>query len=340
VTLVGSNGDIISTTTDCSGAYTVNNAIDTLYILTARREKVVVKQAITVTPGTVNNVGEANLYTTAQVLLYEKAIKLYPGNVSIADAQNFVPTNELLNTMKGIYAECEDVTCSQCLDTLLYRLVRQLFGSPTVSGEIGGIVIIVPDNFPEPEPNKPAVVTNAQACWVVKVEKEKFGWVWVVTDKYDVIVTATVNDPDKVGFTYTITMDQNEPWPIPDDHIVQTGTVSWNTSTTIVVTASAIGGNIYVPLGSQSGWVVTDADLGQLDYLGRYDNWELPPIWPDAEVTVTVSSDANGNSTFESDEISTETDEAHGVSCSGGAEMCNPAPSPLPNVPVPSGNPS
>ena len=79
VTLVGSNGDIISITTDCSGAYTVNNAIDTSYILTARREKVVVKQAITVTPGKMNNAGEANLYTTAQVLLYEKAIKLYPG---------------------------------------------------------------------------------------------------------------------------------------------------------------------------------------------------------------------------------------------------------------------
>ncbi|MCX6089234.1 MAG: hypothetical protein NTX88_02450, partial [Candidatus Atribacteria bacterium] len=80
VILKGNNGNDLVTTTNAKGEYEATGAIDSTYVLYANTTgtNVWVKKAITpVEQGKVNDGGEANATTTAQVIIYEVAATLY-----------------------------------------------------------------------------------------------------------------------------------------------------------------------------------------------------------------------------------------------------------------------
>ena len=140
VILKGENGDYLETTADACGRYQVDGAQDSCYILYAQIQNgsAWVKKGIyPLTAGVVNDAGEANYYTTAQVIIYEEAKKLYPDQVKCSDIPNFVPTPQLLEAVKNALMNCRDAQQVSCVQCLARNIVRNMFGAP---GGGGGVV--------------------------------------------------------------------------------------------------------------------------------------------------------------------------------------------------------
>ncbi|MBC7218291.1 MAG: carboxypeptidase regulatory-like domain-containing protein [Candidatus Caldatribacterium sp.] len=148
VTLYGENGDLLMVETDDCGTYEVAGAKDSCYILYAQVPggSARVKKGFTVEGGKVNNVGEANVYTTAQVIIYEVAVERYGKEVvRCSDIPNFVPTPALLEAVRNALLRCHDPQKDCNVLTLARSVAASYFGAPggvagggTPGGETGG----------------------------------------------------------------------------------------------------------------------------------------------------------------------------------------------------------
>ncbi|WP_369019118.1 hypothetical protein QBE54_04280 [Thermatribacter velox] len=142
VSLMGENGNNLVTYTNQCGEYEVSGAQDSCYILYAKvKDNMWVKQGI-IPEGNSYNAGEANAYTTAQVIIYEVAKQLYPDQVQCSDIPGFVPTPELIEAVENALKECRDAQQDATVAQLASAIVRNLFGAPGGGVPGGGIVIV------------------------------------------------------------------------------------------------------------------------------------------------------------------------------------------------------
>ncbi|MCX7667448.1 MAG: carboxypeptidase-like regulatory domain-containing protein, partial [Atribacterota bacterium] len=128
---------------DACGKYEIKNVEDSCYILYAEVKggNAWVKKGIDgLTIGKTNDVGEANYYTTAQVIIYEVAKQMYPDAVKCSDIPGFVPTQALLDAVKDVLSKCKDAQQDQNVIALARAIVQGLFGAPGGGG--GGAVTI------------------------------------------------------------------------------------------------------------------------------------------------------------------------------------------------------
>ncbi len=143
VSLMGENGNNLVTYTNQCGEYEVSGAQDSCYILYAKvKENMWVKQGI-IPEGSSYNAGEANAYTTAQVIIYEVAKQLYPGQVKCSDIPGFVPTPELVQAVENALRECRDAQQDATVSRLASGIVRNLFGAPGGGVVPGGGTVII-----------------------------------------------------------------------------------------------------------------------------------------------------------------------------------------------------
>jgi hypothetical protein len=98
-----------------------------------------VKKGIIVESGKTNDAGEANYYTTAQVIVYEVAKQLYPGLVKCSDIPNFDLTRypEFVEAVRRVLARCEDAQKDGFVLQWARRIAAAYFGAP---GGGGGVV--------------------------------------------------------------------------------------------------------------------------------------------------------------------------------------------------------
>lgn len=142
VTIIGDQGSLITTTTDSQGAFLFRGHSGEAYVLYAEKDSIRVKRGIT-TVMTSQDVGEANYFTTAQVIVWEVANELYPGALAIKDIPEIDPGDELPEAVKAVLANCGDAQGDPGVRALAESLVNVLFGAP--GGEVD-----VPEGEGEP----------------------------------------------------------------------------------------------------------------------------------------------------------------------------------------------
>lgn len=158
VILVGSSGKNLYTTTDCKGEYSISGAEDSCYILYANiqdTEMWVKKGIYPVEQDKINDAGEANYYTTAQVIIYEVAKQLFGDAVTCDIIGDLIPTEALLDAVKEALVDCRDAQQDGDVRKLATLVAKSIFGSPSGGGGGGGTTIIVgptPTINPSPTP--------------------------------------------------------------------------------------------------------------------------------------------------------------------------------------------
>ncbi|NSW76544.1 MAG: PKD domain-containing protein [Candidatus Atribacteria bacterium] len=137
ITLQKEDGTAYKTAvTDACGQYEIDSVDDACYILYAKAQggDAIVKKGISgLTSGTMNDVGEANYYTTAQVIIYEVAKAKYGDAVKCSDISGFVPTQALLDAVKKALSECRDAQKDDLVKTYATGVADSLFGAPCTS---------------------------------------------------------------------------------------------------------------------------------------------------------------------------------------------------------------
>jgi len=76
---------------------------------------------------TINDLGEVTAYTTAQVLIYEAAHRLYPQAVYIRDIPHFLPPEAFVDLVEGAIRSCQDPFSSPDVLREAQRLVEVSF---------------------------------------------------------------------------------------------------------------------------------------------------------------------------------------------------------------------
>ena len=134
--IIGDEGTHITTETDEKGEYQFTGKAGEAYLIYAYKGNIIVKKGIaTLTPNS-QEAGEANYYTTSQVIIYEVAERLYPGAVEIADIPFLEPTDAIVQAVKSVLANCEDAQGDPQVIALVEALVNNLFGEPGTPGGI------------------------------------------------------------------------------------------------------------------------------------------------------------------------------------------------------------
>lgn len=139
VRLEGEGGQVLEAQTDDCGNYEVSGATDSCYILyadvpggTAR----VKKGIYPVTSGGITNAGEANYYTTAQVIIYEVAREIYGDLVKCSDIPGFDLTRypQFVEAVKRALERCQDAQKDQNIRNLARNIAQAYFGAPAGGG--------------------------------------------------------------------------------------------------------------------------------------------------------------------------------------------------------------
>jgi PKD repeat protein len=134
VRLEGEGGQVLETQTDDCGNYEVSGASDSCYVLyadvpggTAR-----VKKGIIVESGKTNDAGEANYYTTAQVIIYETIRKMYPeAAIKCSDIPEIKPPQDFVDAVRMALAGCRDAQTDRQVMKLAAQIVSNCFGAST-----------------------------------------------------------------------------------------------------------------------------------------------------------------------------------------------------------------
>ncbi len=163
VTIIGDQGGRITTVTDSKGAFSFWGYSGEAYVLYALKDGIRVKRGIAALT-TSQDVGEANYFTTAQVIIWEVANELYPGALVIKDIPGINPGDELPELVKAVLAECRDAQGDPEVRALAERIVNVLFGAP---GEAEGAP--EGDETPTPTPGEtptspPPVTPSPSPC--------------------------------------------------------------------------------------------------------------------------------------------------------------------------------
>lgn len=130
-------GQVLSGLTDCKGEYVIEDPEEECYILYAKKDAIRVKQAVLVREG-VTEAGEANVYTTAQVIMYERAKERYLDKVSCKDIPQFSPPPALLRAVENALKACEDPQMNGAVIREASCAVASVFGGGGGNSGDGG----------------------------------------------------------------------------------------------------------------------------------------------------------------------------------------------------------
>ena len=123
------NGDEHETLSDCSGEYEIRGVTGKNGIIYARRSTVVLAKGFSsLQPGKINEVGVVDGYTTAQVAIFEAALRLYPQSVYYRDIPNFTPSKVLVVLVEEALARGQNPLEDPLVRMEAHRLIDVWFG--------------------------------------------------------------------------------------------------------------------------------------------------------------------------------------------------------------------
>jgi hypothetical protein len=138
LTIVGDQGSRLTARTDAQGVFEFWGKAGEAYVVYAQKGDIRVKKGITTLVSS-SDTGEANYFTTAQVIIWEVAEELYPGALPMKDIHLIQPTDALVQAVKAVLADCKDAQGDPGVRALAEALVNTLFGAPGVfEGPAGG----------------------------------------------------------------------------------------------------------------------------------------------------------------------------------------------------------
>lgn len=137
LTIIGDQGSELTAKTDTTGAFEFFGQAGEAYVIYAQKDNIRVKKGITTLVAS-GEVGEANYFTTSQVIIWEVANELYPGALGIKDIPFIVPTIPIVEAVKRVLANCQDAQGDPEVRALVEALVNTLFGAPEEEGGVGG----------------------------------------------------------------------------------------------------------------------------------------------------------------------------------------------------------
>ena len=107
VILFGSEGDVISTETNQEGKWIAHNLKSPYYLLEAEKDGVIIKKVFPFQSLGENNlnVGEANVYTSCQVMIYEIANQYYENALYLREIPDLVIPENLVKSVEKVYQE-------------------------------------------------------------------------------------------------------------------------------------------------------------------------------------------------------------------------------------------
>ena len=107
VILFGSEGDIISTGTNQEGMWVAYNLKSPYYLLEAEKEGVIIKKVFPfqLLGESSVNVGEANAYSSCQVMVYEIANQYYENALYLREVPDLVIPENLVKAVEKVYRE-------------------------------------------------------------------------------------------------------------------------------------------------------------------------------------------------------------------------------------------
>ena len=107
VILFGSEGDVISTETNQEGKWVAYNLKSPYYLLEAEKDGVIIKKVFPFQLLGENNanVGEANAYTSCQVMIYEIANQYYENALYLREVPDLVIPENLVKVVEKVYRE-------------------------------------------------------------------------------------------------------------------------------------------------------------------------------------------------------------------------------------------
>lgn len=156
VKFVDENGQIILATTDQCGQYQVALQNQNGYLLYATAANMVVKQFLTIDDSDKDIIPHrANAYTTAQVILYETALQLFPDSLTFRDIPFLTPGSELLNSVISAYSNCVDPSQDSAVLALAETAINAMFGASGACipcGSTNSFVTPTPSSSPTPSP--------------------------------------------------------------------------------------------------------------------------------------------------------------------------------------------
>ncbi|MEN3186421.1 MAG: hypothetical protein ABDK92_07270 [Atribacterota bacterium] len=129
----GDQGSRLSAKTDTTGAFEFFGQAGEAYVIYATKDSIRIKKGIG-TLATSLDSGEANYFTTSQVIIWEVANELYPSSIAIKDIPFIQPTAPIVEAVKKVLANCEDAQGDPDVRALVVALVNTLFGAPGEGG--------------------------------------------------------------------------------------------------------------------------------------------------------------------------------------------------------------
>lgn len=168
VTILGDQGRSITAVTDSKGTFSFLGQAGEAYVLYAKKGDIRVKRGIATLVAS-QDIGEANYFTTAQVIIWEVANELYPGALAIKDISGIDPGDELPEAVKEVLERCQDAQKDPGVRTLAESIVTVLFGAPEEGGGVpeGGeeeTPTPTPTPSPTPTPTPTVAPSPSPGC--------------------------------------------------------------------------------------------------------------------------------------------------------------------------------
>lgn len=125
VVAFGEQGETVETVSDCSGQYVLSGMRSGCGVVYAQRGEVTLAGGFTAVPPGVCRV---DVYTTAQVAIFEAARRLYPQAVYYRDIPNFLPSEILVRLVKEAIRRRENPLEDRAVQEEAHRLIDVWFG--------------------------------------------------------------------------------------------------------------------------------------------------------------------------------------------------------------------
>ena len=180
IVLVDENGQELDGQTNCAGEYQISGLSGDGYVLYATRGDVRVKKAIA--PVT-DDGGEANYFTTAQVIIWEVVNAENPGAIKIKDIPTAIPLNiipeDIFQVVKVALANCKDAQKDQDVIRLVKDFAAANFGTPCV------VPCIQPTSAPIPGCRDDAPYAEFGISKVVRLSNDDYKVYFTVPNTVD-----------------------------------------------------------------------------------------------------------------------------------------------------------
>ncbi|HSV31051.1 MAG TPA: carboxypeptidase-like regulatory domain-containing protein [Atribacteraceae bacterium] len=202
VYLVGNNGDQQQVTTDGDGFFEVSGLKDDSYLVYANLGNAwLAKGVSSLGRGHMNDIGELNVESTAQVVLFDISNQLYPGSLSIPDIHFLQPSRNMIERTAFLLSNCQNPLEDERVSRMARTFARVNFGSSVQGWRLdqGDHLIIVPLAESPFEFEEPSIV-EALAIWIAN---------GVPVQSWNVLLNMMIDNPNSIPFQYTTQVTQH-----------------------------------------------------------------------------------------------------------------------------------